>query len=125
MPKDTSKPEHFKAPASAGKCDIVLVSSDSIKYRLHLKHLEIASELFSSMVDGASQQPGEITIIDLTDKECEKAAVMDLVVPYFYNCKPPKLDDTPDELLVQMMAMSHKWGIFRAHEVAGAELAKR
>lgn len=123
MPKDTSKVQHFEAPSSAGKPDIVLVSSDNVKFNLHLKHLEIASELIADMTEGATRVAGEP--IKLTDKASERAAVLDLVAEYFYNMRPAKLEEKPEELLVDMLAMSHKWGVHRAHEAAGNELARR
>ena len=117
----------YTTPASAGKSDVTLVSSDGVCFNLHLKNLEVASDLISDMLESATNKGdgNEPIKLTLTDLRSETAAVLHLVCPFFYNVKAPVLLEEPFERLCGMMEMGDKWAISKVVQASGEALATR
>ena len=117
----------YATPASAGKSDITLVSSDGVCFNLHLKNLEVASDLISDMLESATNDgdANEPVKLALTDLRSETAAVLRLVCPFFYNVKAPVLLEESFERLCGMMEMGDKWAISKVVQASGQALAAR
>lgn len=116
----------YDPPASAGKSDITLVSSDGAKFNLHLKQLECASDLVLDMVSCAtSNAESGIVTLELTNTEYETAEVLVLVMPFCYNVPPPDFYGKSIALVTKAFFMATKWGMHRVLKASGDSLIAR
>lgn len=119
-----SKQTGYTTPASAGKSDITLVSSDGISFNLHLKHLEVASDLINDMLESATKESTtEPVQLVLTDPKSETAAVLNLVCPFFYNVDLPVLENESFDILTGMLEWGDKWATAKVIQASAGSLA--
>lgn len=125
MPSTVQEHEQaFVAPDSAGRPDLLLISSDGVKFRLHMKHLEIGSGLFQDMLAGSTAGRDEegVVKLQLVDKDCETANMLELVLPYFYNVVPPRLEEIDIDDLLCLLRLGDKWRICKVVEASADAL---
>lgn len=116
-------PTIMDLPANLGPPDVTLVSADGQPFAVHKSHLLVASDLARDMSDlGASE---EKACIQLSDDQLETGRVLTLVVPLFYNLPAPDLSTCDFQVLLAMFQFGEKWLMYRASDLATAELQRR